>query len=160
MGLKKVNIKDWRDLAPLEGWAKVIKVYDGDTFWLALSPTDPTNIELLSLDQPDKLKLVNVRLARVNAPELRGAESDKGKASKQYVESLISDQIVWFKFGNFGLYHGESLDRYQRQIGEIYFVPKNTIHTCKSSLSLVGGGYGYNLSNHLLESGHATPFVV
>jgi endonuclease YncB( thermonuclease family) len=153
MGLKKVNIKDWRDLAPLEGWARVVKVYDGDTFWLALSPGEPTNLALLDLKQPELLRLVNVRLARVNAPEMKGAESAKGKLSKAHVESLIADQIVWFKFGNFGLYHGESLDCFHRQIGEIYF--RSTL----PKVEYFGGQAMSNLSDHLLESGFAVPFV-
>ena len=154
MGLKKVNIKDWRDLAPLEGWAKVIKVYDGDTFWLALSPSEPANLQLLDLADPGKLRLVNVRLARVNAPELKGAESAKGKVSRDYVESLIADQVIWFRFGNFGLYNGESLDCFHRQIGELYFPARNaTPHL------IVGGAPLTNLSDHLLESGYALPFV-
>lgn len=152
MGLKKVNIKDWRDLAPLEGWARVIKVYDGDTFWLALSPTDPLNLSLLDLEQPEKLRLVNVRLARVNAPEMKGAESAKGKISKQYVESLIADKIVWFSFGNYGLYGGESLDCFHRHIGEISY-------TVMLGAGSNAGNSLVNLSDTLLQGGYAVPFV-
>lgn len=153
MGLKKVNIKDWRDLAPLEGWARVVKVYDGDTFWLALNPTNP-----LQHDAPDdQLRLVHVRLARVNAPEIKGGtteEREKGKASRDYVTSLIADKIVWFRFGNFGLYNNESLDCYFRQIGEIYFQ-----YPLINPTAMYGGCPSVGLSEHLLATGHARPFV-
>lgn len=154
MGLKKINIKDWRDLAPLEGFARVMKVYDGDTFWLALSPTDPENISLINpitAETQSQLRLVNVRLAKVNAPELKGPEAVQGKASRDYVKSLIEDKIVRFRFGNFGLYNGESLDCYHRQIGLIS-VPVMIGGSANQSQTWI------DLSDHLLESGYAVPF--
>ncbi len=158
MGLKKVNIKDWRDLAPLEGWCRVISVYDGDTIWVVLNPTDPTNLNVTD----DQLRQVNIRLARIDAPEMKGGsaeEKQKGKQSRDYVRSLIDDKVVWFKFGNYGLYNGESLDCYHRQIGEIYVSRPISAVTGKYEQWFGGDATSINLSDHLMQYGYATHFV-
>jgi endonuclease YncB( thermonuclease family) len=156
------NTKDWRDLAPLTGWCKIVKVVDGDTVWVAIDLANPQLHPAHNIN-PVSLVRVDVRLARVNAPELRGSSEDektRAKAAKQFVSELVMDKYLWFEFGNFGLTNGESLDPFHRQIGELYFSnclqPKSE---SESSGRFIGGSHYGNLSDHLLRAGHAVPFI-
>ena len=57
--------------------ATVKKVTDGDSFWA-----------LISRGFHDK-SYRNIRLARIDAPEVRGAEKEKGLITKAVVETLL-----------------------------------------------------------------------
>jgi endonuclease YncB( thermonuclease family) len=147
------NVQDWRDLAPLEGWAKVASVYDGDTIWIITNISDPDN-----LDCPlSQLRKINIRLARIDTPEMKGVTPDvkaKAVAARDHVRDLILNKLVYFKLGNFGI-GGESLDSFKRQIGEIYFDQPTEISENKY---ILGGRSLINLSDHLLLGGYAIQF--
>ena len=63
---------------------KVVKVYDGDTFWIALV-------------EDNKVVRYNCRLYGVDTPEIRGGTEEtkkKGQEAKQYVTRAILNKIV------------------------------------------------------------------
>lgn len=145
------NTKDWRDLAPLEGWAKVASVYDGDTIWIITNINNPLEVNCSA----DQLRKINIRLARIDTPEMKGVTPEvkaKAVAARDHVRDLILDKLVYFKLGNFGI-GGESLDSFKRQIGEIYVVGES-----HQTGQILGGKPVMNLSDHLLEGGYAVPF--
>jgi endonuclease YncB( thermonuclease family) len=159
------NTKDWRDLAPLEGWCKVISVYDGDTCWVAIDLNNPglnpNNSGLPGLNPGlpglnPNIRKVNVRIARINAPEIKGgteATREAARASRDFARELLLNKIVRFRFGNFGLIKGESLDSFHRQIGELEIAKPHN-----SNLYL-GGSELINFSDIMLATGHAVVFT-
>lgn len=156
------DTQDWRDLAPLEGWCKVIDMYDGDTCWVAIdlnnyryNPSNPANKLWLT---NAKIRKVNVRIARINAPEIKGGTDESkaaARASRDFARSLLLGKIVKFRFGNFGLIKGESLDSFHRQIGELD-IPSYLMQ--KETSGIVGGAEFINFSDLMLTSGHASLF--
>ena len=83
--------------------AKVNSVYDGDTV-------------RLDIDLGCKTILANesVRLHRINAPEVRGAEKEKGKLSRDYLKGRINKKEIYIetikdKKGKYGRYLVEIL---------------------------------------------------
>ena len=81
--------------------ARVISVYDGDTC------TVDIDLGLHAWIHGEK-----IRLARINAPELRGAEREQGMLSRDYLRELILDQEIILntikdKKGKYGRYLGE-----------------------------------------------------
>ncbi len=79
----------------------VAKVYDGDTITV--------NIDLGLHTFVNKVK---IRLARINAPELRGAEREKGLKSRDFLRELILGkeviiQTIKDRKGKYGRYIGE-----------------------------------------------------
>lgn len=157
------DIRDWRDLAPLEGWCKVLDMYDGDTCWIAIDlnnlnynpETDaPTNIA-------NSICKVNVRIARINAPEIKGGTDETkaaGRASRDFARSLLLGKIVRFRFGKFGLIKGESLDSFHRQIGELEIPVCKIVHTANITKHFIGGAEFANFSDIMLTAGHAVVF--
>jgi micrococcal nuclease len=83
--------------------AKVISIYDGDTIRLDIDLGLKTWIR----NEP-------IRLARINAPELRGAERPAGIEARDFLRSLIQDKNVIIQTikddkGKYGRYIGEIL---------------------------------------------------
>ena len=81
--------------------AKVISVYDGDTC------TVDIDLGLNTWVRGEKL-----RLQRINAPEMRGAEKVEGKKSRDYLREQILDkeitlQSIRDKKGKYGRYLAE-----------------------------------------------------
>lgn len=80
--------------------AKIIKVYDGDTVTAVIDLGFGIS------------KVERLRLARINAPEVRGASRVEGKASRDWLRGEILDQEVIVKTlkdkkGKFGRYIAE-----------------------------------------------------
>ena len=73
---------------------KVVGVHDGDTLTLLNSQKNA----------------IKVRLAEIDAPELR---QPYGQKSKQYLSSLVFNKAVYIKVVN--------VDRYGRTVGRVYF---------------------------------------
>ncbi len=143
----KKSLRDWRDLAPLEGWCKVVDVYDGDTCWAAIDLANPGLDPLITRSE---IKKVNIRIARINAPEIKGgtdATRAAARKSRDFARTLLLGKIVRFRFGNFGLNHGESLDCYHRQIAELYID--------QLSDGITGGATTSNFSDIMLMTGNA-----
>ena len=95
--------------------AHVKYVYDGDTITV--------DVELgFTVHKEEKL-----RLARINAPELKGPERTDGLISRDALRELLNDQDITFK--------DEGKGKYGRTIAEIY------IDTINVSDWLVANGY-------------------
>jgi endonuclease YncB( thermonuclease family) len=83
------NTADYTELNGFIAIGKVVKVYDGDTFWIAIN-FGPS------------IKRIKIRIARIDCPEIRpkkdckDAECEKQNAilAKMYVENLIADKMV------------------------------------------------------------------
>lgn len=83
--------------------AKVISIYDGDTIRLDIDLGLKTWIR----NEP-------IRLARINAPELRGSERAAGIEARDFLRSLIQEKDVVVQTlkddkGKYGRYLGEIL---------------------------------------------------
>ena len=107
--------------------AYVTKVYDGDTC------TVDIDLGLHTWIRGEK-----IRLARIDAPEIRGEEREKGLLSRDYLRHLILDKNVFIetikdKKGKFGRY-----------IGEIWVADEN--------------GEYFNVSDRMLSEGYAVPY--
>jgi micrococcal nuclease len=81
--------------------ANVVDVYDGDTCTVDID-----------LGLHTWIKGEKVRLNRINAPELRGAERAKGLKSRDFLRSLILNkqlviETIRDKKGKYGRYLGE-----------------------------------------------------
>lgn len=81
--------------------AKIVEVYDGDTC------TVDIDLGLHIWSKGEK-----IRLTRINAPELKGSERNKGLASRDYLRDLILGKEVLIetikdKKGKYGRYLGE-----------------------------------------------------
>lgn len=81
--------------------AKIISVYDGDTCHADID-----------LGLKVWLKNEKLRLLRINAPEMRGAEKERGKASRDFLRSLIDGkevivQTIKDRKGKYGRYLAE-----------------------------------------------------
>ena len=81
--------------------AHVVSVYDGDTIRVDI------DLGLRTWIHEEK-----IRLARINAPELRGAEKAKGIESRDFLRNLILDKDIVLQTqkdrqGKYGRYLGE-----------------------------------------------------
>jgi micrococcal nuclease len=81
--------------------AHVINVYDGDTCRVDID-----------LGLKTWIKNERIRLSRINAPELRGDEREKGLLSRDYLRELVLEKEVTLqtakdKVGKYGRYLGE-----------------------------------------------------
>jgi len=81
--------------------AKVVRVYDGDTVFLDID-----------LGLRTWIKEEKIRLARIDTPELRGEEHDRGVQARDYLSSLILGKEILLttlkdRKEKFGRYLGE-----------------------------------------------------
>lgn len=81
--------------------AFVTKVYDGDTVYMDID-----------LGLSVILKKEKIRLARINAPEVRGEEKEKGEASREFLKKIILGKSVLLQTikdrkGKYGRYLGD-----------------------------------------------------
>jgi len=81
--------------------AKITAVYDGDTC------TADLDLGLSTVRKAEK-----IRLARINAPEVRGASRPQGLISRDFLRNLILDkeiliQTIKDKKGKYGRFLGE-----------------------------------------------------
>ena len=80
--------------------AELIRCVDGDSAWMRLDKGFRSYSD------------VNVRLARIDCPETRGAEAEKGKAAKEFAQQLYdrsSNMII----------KSVELDSFGRAIAEV-----------------------------------------
>ena len=87
--------------------AFVDSVYDGDTF-------------TVTIDMGFDIKLggQKIRVAGINAPEMRGANKAEGKVSRDYVRELILNKEVYLRTSKDG-----RKGKYGRWIADVYFTP-------------------------------------
>jgi len=103
--------------------ALITAVYDGDTV------TAELDLGMKTMVKGEKL-----RLHRINAPEMRGAEKVEGKASRDYLRGRILGKAVLVETFR------DKRGKYGRYIAEIW-LPEN-------------GGYT-NINDELVAQGHA-----
>jgi len=117
-------------LAGFDGLACCEHVYDGDTPHLTLFPG--------SMDRPYRW---TARMARIDAPELRGKNADPqpAKAARDYLKSIIYRRLLWVSIRRMG--------KYGRPIVEIYTIE---IDKKTKTVKLVA-----NVNDLMLMSGHA-----
>lgn len=84
--------------------ATLVKVVDGDTFDFLV------DLGLYTF------KKIRVRLHGCNTPELRGAEKEEGKASKQYVIELFKNSKKQFKVTT----HKDKKGKYGRWLADVW----------------------------------------
>jgi len=104
---------------------KVVKVYDGDTIWVATCglPGTPGNTEMV------RLKL---RLKGINSEELK-SKSDKAINAKNYMTQLLLGKDVYCTFLGY--------DNFARVLSVVYLD-------------------GMNVNQHMIDTGHAVPYMV
>lgn len=110
--------------------AKVIKVYDGDTFWVATS----YNNDIVRF---------SVRLYGVDTPEIKDKNKEnkeKAKQAKEYVESLILNKIVDIEILNNKKYNGKMV---KEKYGRLLAIIKIN---------------GVDLAENLIEKGYGKPY--
>jgi len=107
--------------------AEVIRVVDGDTIDVMVDLGFKT------------YRAERLRLARVDAPEIRGKEKEKGLKVKEFVENILKDYP-------FVIVRTEKTGKYGRYIAEVYIPEMKGDGTYSLKRSL---------SNLLLETGRA-----
>ena len=103
--------------------AHVTAVYDGDTC------TVDIDLGLNAWIRGEK-----VRLNRINAPEMTGADKPKGTASRDFLRGLILDKDIWLETVK------DAREKYGRYLGELW-VEKD--------------GALLNANDELVRAGHA-----
>lgn len=83
--------------------AKVVEVYDGDTC------TVDIDLGLSTWVRGEK-----IRLARINAPELKGADKPKGEKSRDFLRSLVLGKDVLLQTIK------DEREKYGRYLAEIW----------------------------------------
>jgi micrococcal nuclease len=83
--------------------AKVVSIYDGDTC------TVDIDLGLHIWNKGEK-----IRLNRINTPEIRGKEKDKGIKSRDYLKSLILEKEIYIETIK------DKKEKYGRYLGEIW----------------------------------------
>jgi micrococcal nuclease len=104
--------------------AKVVDVYDGDTMTVDID----LGLHIWSRDE-------KVRLARINAPELRGAEREKGLAARDFLRSRVLDKNIIIETIK------DREEKFGRYLGEIWI--KND------------AGEFININDLIVQNGHA-----
>ena len=102
--------------------AQVVGVYDGDTITVDID-----------LGMDTWKKNVKLRLARIDTPEVRGQEKERGKEVRDYVRDLILNKEVTIKTLK------DATGKYGRYIAEVVVD-------------------GINLNDHLIEQGMAEEY--
>jgi len=103
--------------------ARVTGVYDGDTCTVDLD-----------LGVGTWIKGEKVRLHRINAPELRGAEAAAGKTARDFLRTLVLDKDVLLQTIK------DSREKYGRYLAEIW---------------IEQAGRPTNVNDALVKAGHA-----
>jgi len=103
--------------------AYVESVYDGDTCTVKID-----------LGLHTWLAGEKIRLARIDAPELRGSERERGLQSRDYLRGLIDGQKILLQTVK------DRRGKYGRYLGEIW---------------LEEGGQWINVNDRLVEKGYA-----
>ena len=115
---------------------KVLKIYDGDTIWVAIYLNGSIvkfNCRMLGYDSPEMRPLKTTKK--------RDKIIEDAKKAKTYLESLIKDAIVDISFSGF--------DKYGRALSSVYIPdPDSNKILCPNKICvndlMVRKGYGYN----------------
>jgi len=104
--------------------AKVVSVYDGDTC------TVDIDLGLHTWIREEK-----IRLARINAPEIRGEEREQGILSRDYLRALILNRDIILNTIK------DEKEKYGRYLGEIWVKDNNDVYI--------------NVNDKMVAEGHA-----
>ena len=125
------NTKEYT-LEGLNKIGKVIKVYDGDTLWVAINIHHNIykfKVRMLGYDSPEMKP-------RLNTPN-REQEIQAAKKAKEYIEELVLNKNVLVEFSKY--------DKYGRPLCKLYInkcVFCSKIKLCVNDL-MIEKGYGY-----------------
>lgn len=98
----------------VSGHAKVLKVVDGDTFWLAMR-----------LHQA-AMRRIRVRLAKCNAPEVGTPSGDRLKLEFQH---MLEGEVVKAELGKW--------DKYGRPLATLYYKDRNLVEIMLETLEVL-----------------------
>jgi endonuclease YncB( thermonuclease family) len=98
--------------------AVVNHIRDGDTFEALVSVGFDTYVN------------VTIRMASIDAPEMKGKDSTAAKRSKAYLSRLILNKTIYF--------NSKQYDKYKRSIAEVYLSKTDTVSVNRI---LVNKGY-------------------
>lgn len=101
--------------------AKIISVYDGDTFKAEVDLGFRSSI------------IIDIRLFGVDAPEIKGEERDQGLIVKEFVENLILNKDVIIKT------YKDPKDSFKRWLAEVQYDFGEEYPNDLSSLLLIKG---------------------
>jgi endonuclease YncB( thermonuclease family) len=127
-----------RTYAGVKGFAKIVKIYDGDTF---------TIVTKLNKDEP--YYQYQLRLAGLDAPELKPALSiperelhvQAGQRVRDIIKGILPEgSLIWVEF--------EKEDKYGRLLGTVYTVKRQCFIHRKD----------YNLCEWLITNHYALPY--
>lgn len=107
--------------------AHVVSVYDGDTCTIDI------DLGLSTWIHSEK-----IRLHRIDAPELRGAERERGILSRDYLRRLIFDRDIMLETIK------DRKEKYGRYLGEIWVLDDNDEY--------------YNVNDKMVKDGYAVYF--
>ena len=107
--------------------AHVTKVYDGDTCTVNI------DLGLHTWIHGEK-----IRLARIDAPELRGVEREQGLKSRDYLRGLILDKDIFLETKK------DKKGKYGRYIGEIWITENQSEYI--------------NVNDKMVTEGYAEPY--
>lgn len=110
--------------------AKVISVYDADTFRVDID-----------LGFGVWLKNQSVRWYKIDAWEIRGEEHDKGILGRDRVRELVLDQYVILKT------YKDSKGKYGRWLAEVYYDDESPKE------------WEYSINQQMINEGHAEPYL-
>lgn len=114
---------------------KVIKVYDGDTIWIAMYIKG-------------KIYKLKVRLTGIDTPEMKPPKSQKNrdkeikaaKESKKFLADLVDQKVIWMKCGEW--------DKYGRLLGTIFIIERKCL-ICKNKI---------NVNQLMIKNGYAKAY--
>ncbi len=106
--------------------ATVVRVYDGDTIWVDID-----------LGFHIWFKRVKIRLARIDAPEIRGPERPAGLVARDFLRQLILNKPILLQTLK------DRKGKYGRYLGEIWLEQE---------------GQYINVNDEMLARGYASPW--
>lgn len=128
--LQKITFEEVKEQQYNFTKAKIIKVYDGDTFWIATW----YNKEIIRF---------NVRLYGVDTPEMKGGDNEskeQARVAKEYVENFILNKIVDIEVMNNKKYNNKII---KEKYGRLLAIIKIN---------------GIDLADDLIKKGYGKPY--
>ena len=121
--------KTIKPFSPVIKYGKAVKVYDGDTIWVAASPEGMINKPVYRF---------NIRMFGYDSPELKSKNSQEKEAAiraRDALEGLLKNKILRIE-------QCEKIDKYGRILATIYIGDSNK--SVNDWMVANGHGYPYN----------------
>lgn len=114
------------------------RVVDGDTFILALSDEDYSDLEIDEEEENVRFRLVGIDTPESVAPEeSRKTNTEQGSVASDYTKSLLQDQYIYLE------YDIQHVDIYGRQL--VYAYLDDAVHTRVQDI-LLSKGYAQTMT--------------